>query len=321
MELYLVILRPLAVVLLCIVGGAALRRFRYLTPEADVSLFNLVVVVFWPCLIVDKVLGSPAVRDPGNLLWAATFGFAAVAGGIGLARGLARWTPIKDSRGRRTFAVTTGIFNYGFIPLPLILMLFDDEAVTTLFIHNLGVELALWTVGVTLLSGALTWRGLRRAMNPPFFAVTFSILLTLPGWEVYVPGVLRDAAHFLGLCCVPIALLLTGATMFDEHETSPTALLGREGVATSAWACGLRLALIPILMVVTAGILPLSEPLLKVVAVTASMGSGLFPLVLARHYGGDPNVAFRVIFATAALSFLTCPLAMRLAFWWLGIVP
>lgn len=321
MDIYLTILRPLTVVLLCIVGGALFRRFRCLTPEADASLFNLVVRLFWPCLVIDKVLGSEAVRDPGNLLWAPLLGFAAVAGGIALARAFARLTPVRDDRGRRTFAVTTGMYNYGFIPLPLIIMLFDDEVVTTLFVMNLGVEVALWTVGVTLLSGSLGWKGLRRALNPPFFAVVISIVLTLLGWDRAVPAVFMDAATFLGLCCVPISLLLTGATMYDEYEAASEDLFKGTGWRTSAWACGLRLGLIPVLMLLTARLLPLSDPLLKVMAVAAAMGSGLFPLVLSRHYDGDPAVAFRVIFATASISFLTCPLWIRFGFWWLGVGP
>jgi predicted permease len=321
MDVYRTILPALAVVLLCIVAGALLRRRRWLTPEADVSLFNLVVKLFWPCLVVDKVLGSDAVRASSSLAWAPVFGFGTVALGIALARAFARWTPAGDERGRRTFAVTTGIYNYGFIPLPLIMMLFDDQVVTTLFVHNLGVELALWTVGVALLSGGLGWRGLRRALNPPFFAVVLSVAFTLAGWDRAVPSILLETAGVLGQCCVPIALLLTGATMYDEYEAAPAGWRNRHGFATSAWACALRLGLIPLLMLAAARMLPLSENLLKVVAVQAAMGSGLFPLVLARHYGGDPAMAFRVIFATAGLSFLTCPLWVHFGFWWLGVGP
>jgi predicted permease len=271
--------------------------------------------------VVDKVLGSPAVSDPGNLLWGPLFGFASVALGIGIAWAVAGWTPARDPRSRRTFAVTTGIYNYGYIPLPLLLAMFNDEVVTMLFVHNLGVEIALWTLGVALLSGRLGWRGLRRTLNPPFLAVVLSILLTLLGWDVAVPGVLRATARFLGSCCIPVALLLTGASMFDAYEAAPHRRWGLTGAKVSATACALRLGLIPLLMLLGARLLPLPVPLLKVVAVTSAMGSGLFPLVLARHYGGDPDTAFRVIFATAALSFVTCALWIRFGFWWLGVGP
>ena len=303
-------------VLLCIVAGAFFRRSRCLTPEADASLFNLVVRLFWPCLVVDKVLGNEAVRAPGNLLWSTIFGFATVAAGIALARGLA---PGTDGRTGRTFAVTTGIYNYGFIPLPLIMVLFDDRVVATLFVHNLGVELALWTVGVALLSGGLGLRGLARAVNPPSVAVVGASVFTLTGWDRAVPGVALDAAAFLGASCVPMALLLTGATMYDEYEAGPRGRPGRADWAIGLRACVLRLALIPLLMLTAARLLPLPDALLRVVAVTASMGSGLFPLVLSRHYGGDPAVAFRVIFATTVASFLTCPFWIRFGFWWLGL--
>jgi predicted permease len=38
------------------------------------------------------------------------------------------------------------------------------------------------------------------------------------------------------------------------------------------------------------------------------MGSAIFPMVLAKHYGGDPKTAFDTILSNSLLSVLTLPI-------------
>ena len=42
------------------------------------------------------------------------------------------------------------------------------------------------------------------------------------------------------------------------------------------------------------------------------MPAAVFPIVLARHYAGDPATAVRVVIGTSLLGFLTMPLWLRL---------
>ena len=54
----------------------------------------------------------------------------------------------------RSFAFTAGLYNYGYLPIPLVQEFHDKSTLGVLFTHNLGVEIALWTVGVWILSGS-----------------------------------------------------------------------------------------------------------------------------------------------------------------------
>ena len=89
-------------------------------------------------------------------------GFGLIVLGALLAYLIAPLVGLKLGGGRRTFAVSAGLQNYGFIAIPLVAYLYpdNDDVMAVLFTHNLGVELAMWTVLLMLLSGVLSpsWR-------------------------------------------------------------------------------------------------------------------------------------------------------------------
>jgi predicted permease len=54
-----------------------------------------------------------------------------------------------------------------------------------------------------------------------------------------------------------------------------------------------------------------------VLVVQAAMPAAVFPIVLARHYGGQPLVAVQVVLATTALGLLVIPLWLSLGLAWI----
>src|SRR4051812_28089550 len=55
--------------------GLFIRKLNWLTEEADNSLMRVCVNVLMPCLILDKCLGNPALKQPGNLILAPAIGY------------------------------------------------------------------------------------------------------------------------------------------------------------------------------------------------------------------------------------------------------
>ena len=55
-------------VYLTMVIGVLARRLGILPKEADLGIMNLCVKVLTPCLIMDRIIGNPALRDGGQVL-------------------------------------------------------------------------------------------------------------------------------------------------------------------------------------------------------------------------------------------------------------
>ena len=293
---------------LLVACGAWLRRAEWLTHEADESLLRVVVNVLTPCLILDNVMSNEALRRPGNVVLAPLMGFAGVAVGLWVAGWVARWAGAGTEAERRTFVATTGFQNYGYAPLPLITVLFPRETTGVLFLHNLGVDVALWTLGLVAF-GHAGWRAWRKLLNPPLMAVLGGVVLNWAGFRF--PGFVGSAVHMLGVSCFPLGLVLIGATL---SEVTPR-LREPGGARLMLASCVARCGVAPAVMLLLARWMPASVELKRVLVVEAAMPAAVFPIVMARHYGGDVPTSVRVVVATSALGFLTIPLWVRLGLW------
>ncbi len=295
-----------------IAAGAAARRARWLKPEADESLLKLVVNLLYPCLIFDNVLGNAALRTPGNLLAAPLLGFVTMAAGIPLAYLVARRAGFAAGSGLRTFAFSVGIYNYGYMAIPLVERLFGRDTLGVLFVFNVGCEAAIWTVGILMLSGVSLREGWRRVLNPPVYALALALVLNLSGGDAWLPGLLRQAIKMAGASAVPLGLLVIGATLV-EYFAAPRTLAHPK---TTSLSCALRLGLIPLGMLGLAAALPIPPELKGVLVVQAAMPAGILPIVIAKHYGGQPLVAVQVVLGTTAIGLFTVPLWLRLGMSW-----
>ncbi|MCU0792890.1 MAG: AEC family transporter [Opitutaceae bacterium] len=297
-----------------IAAGAAARRANWLKPEADESLLKLVVNLLYPCLIFDHVLGNAALRSPGNLLYGPLLGFASMAFGIGLAYAVARRAGFEKGSGLRTFAFSVGIFNYGYMAIPLVEELFGRDTLGVLFVFNVGCEAAIWTVGILMLAGVSIRDGWRRVLNPPVYALALAVALNLTGGAEWLPQSLRTSIRLLGQCAVPLGLLVIGATLV-EYLAAPRGLVDKK---VTPLACALRLGLIPLAMLAAAVWAPIPRELREVLVVQAAMPAGILPIVIAKHHGGRPLTAVQVVLGTTAVGLFVVPLWLKLGLRWIG---
>ncbi len=299
-------------VYLIIAIGPVLRRTGALRPDMDRGLMAMAVHLFFPCLIFDKVLGADILRDAGVVFSSAGIGFGMMVLGFSLAYGVAGLLGFEVGGGRRTFAASCGVQNYGFLAIPLTMYVFPEShsALAVLFTHNLGIELALWTVGIMLISGNWipSWKSF---LKGPVIAVVLGVAMVQTGADALVPEVLRRMFAMLGVCAVPVSLLLVGTTMYD---------LARDvkfGWKVSLGGSLMRLAVLPAIILCLAKFLPLVTELKQVLVIQAAMPAGAFPIVISRHYGGRADVAIQVTVVTTLLSLLTMPVIVYWGMRWI----
>ncbi len=318
MHEYLQVLGGVIPLFLIMGVGAVVRRMGVLNEQADQSILNLCVHLLLPCLILDHLVASEALRQPDNLLLGPLVGFVATAGSLVFAEIVTRVLRFERNPAR-TFTYVAGIFNYGYIPVPLVATLYGPNALAVLFLFNLGTEVAFWTVGFARFMGHSPLSDWRRVLTSPVRAIILGVAINLLtaqlglrlddatlaasawGWPVKV---ILDVVHLIGLCSIPIALIVIGATMADfwnEFHTSA-------GAGVMAVAIVVRNFICPLGMVLLALALPVSKELKETLIVQAAMPAGVFTLLLTRHNGGSVPVALQVIFGTSAAAIITLPL-------------
>ena len=313
MEQSLLVLSALIPVLALVGIGAFLRTRKILQPEMEQGLMKLVVNVLLPALTLEKIVGNEALAKFSDVAIVSGFGLVMTSVSFFLAYWFAGLMRMEKGTGKRTFGVTAGIQNYGYMGMPLLIALFNsDAAMGVLFTHNVGVEVALWTIGVALMSGnsSLDWKML---MKPPILAVILGLLINAVGLDGLIEGAPRATLSMLGSCAIPLALLVIGAGLFE--------LLNKQKFdwKIAIGAVFTRLAFLPAVMLTVAYFLPLSTELKQVIVVQAAMPAAMFPIVLAKHYNGKPELAVQVVVSTTVACFVTVPVVIVIGMQLLGI--
>lgn len=315
MSEFLIVLWAVLPVFAIMAAGATVRRLNWLTEEADHSLLRLTINLLVPCFIVDKALGNPALHHLGNVTIAPVVGFSTITLGIVVGLWARRIARAQDARAGRTFAFSVGIYNWGYIPLPLAMSLFDPGTVGVLIVHNLGTELAFWSIGTVMLGGLAAGTVGKKLLNPPLVAIVGTLILNAFGGRDLMPGFLLATAKLLGDCAIPMGLTLIGATIADHlhefHSASGWRVMGT--------ACVVRLGVLPLTFLLLARYLPCSVELKKVIVLQAAMPSAVFNILMAKHYGGDPPTALRVVLSTTAVGLITIPLWIRFGMKFVGL--
>lgn len=313
MNEFLTVLTAVLPVFCIAVAGVLMRKVNWLTEEADQSLLKLTINVLSPALIFDSILKNDALKQASNVILPPVVGFGVVVIGIGAGLFMGRFLQFPDQKVFRTFAICIGIFNYGYIPVPLVTSLFGRETLGVLFVQNVGVEIAFWTVGVAALGGT-AGKGWKQFFSPPLIAIFLALPLNFFNAHDHLPQFVLITARMLGQCAVPIGIILVGAMTADHlHEFHSSG-----GWKTNVMSCLLRLGIVPVFFVLLAKFLPCSRELKEVIIVQGAMPTATFVVILAKHYGGDPSTAVRALITTSAVSLITIPIWIRLGMKFIG---
>lgn len=303
-------------------AGVTLRKLKVLKPEVDDSLMRLVIHFLYPCLILDKVLGNELVRSPAVVGYGIGIGFGVIMLGYLVAWLVGLILGMKKGSGSRSFTLSGGLQNYGYTAIPVLMVLsmvqgMGDRVLGVLFIHSLGVEIAIWIVGIMLLTGK-PFTSPKVLLNGPIIAVFLGLLGVYSGaWKFFDADdgsllgiILRTSMTWLGGCTFPMALILIGATIGD--------LFGKEKIdwKVAGGAVCVRNILMAFLILCLAKFLPIIEELKLVLVVQASMPAAVTPILLTRIYGGQPYVAVQVVMATSLVALLTMPFIVAWGMAW-----
>ena len=296
--------------------GYWLRCKGALAPKDDGVIMQLAMDVGYPCLIFYNIMkymvveADPAIVGIGFSLQAIACGFMEMFLGVLVAWLVARALRLRIGTGLRTFTLTAGVQNYAFFVIPIIQMLFNapgDPSMGVLFIHNMGCELFVWSIGVVLMCGGARNLRLTTLLRGPLLAVCVSLAIVWSGFGEYVAlPPLMKAAEMIGAVATPICLILFGCSMFDLTRvfTWQPRLLTAGVIA--------RMLITPACILLLAWALPIDPLIKRIVVIESAIPSAVIPVILAKRFGGRPEIGTQVLLATTLCSFLTLPLWLAL---------
>ncbi len=227
---------------------------------------------------------------------------AAVARGIGMERSH-----------RSVFITACACSNTINIGLPINLILFGSEALTSVLVYYMGNTVMFWTVGNYLLAAdapggakprVFSWSTLRRIFSPQIIA--FLAGLFLLSLNVRIPPLLGIAASQVGGMTTPLSILCIGIAIY---------LAGIRNIRLTRDIALISLGRFVLSPLIVAGLLyffPVPDIMRKVFILQSSLPPMTNIALLAIQYRSDAKFASIAISFYTLAALLTVPIFMLL---------
>jgi len=281
---------------LMMAAGFALAKRGLLTQAAIPQMTNLLLTVVLPCMLVD----SMQIERTPALLGSMGYTSLLVAGlyvlycllSIPLFR---RQNPATDKALR--FGTLYG--NVGFMGLPLIQLVLDEQAMVYGVINLMVFNAFNWSQGVVLMGGRRQVSLKQAVLNPGILGTVVALVLFLCG--ITLPAMVGSAVSFLGSMNTPLAMVIIGAQMANADWRavfrSPAILL----------ACGLKLVAMPLLTALILYPLHPEPDLYCTLVLLAGVPTASITAMFAQRYGQDVSTSAQLVTVSTLLSILTLP--------------
>lgn len=286
-----------------VVGGAA-NRFGVTRGKPEKIMLKLLINLFIPLMVVDYVVGNSALENMAKVISAPLVGFYGIVVGCAIAWYTARLFGAESKKTFAAFAFTVGFYNYGFLSIPITDHLLGKQTVGLLLVHNIGIDLAFWSVGIGMISGFSGTNILNVFKTPPLIAILASLIFNFVFGGDVMPEIVHTIIHPFAMAAVPLGLFISGTALAE----SSAALIRKNSIKMSLGSVLLRMVIIPLIMVYSVKYLPVSHELKMITAVQAAMPAGMMSISMIKYFGGDVDTAAQAILSTTIVSLVTIPL-------------
>lgn len=297
-----------------IATGFAARKFGWMEAAADKSFMKVAIDITLPCFILANMLSNKKLESVEFSAAAILTGMAGMLACMAVSYIASAAIGLKVGTGKRTFIVTTATHNYGFFVISMLAVMYagsSDPILGVAFTHNVGCDLVFWTIGFFLISSGQNFSA-KTFLRGPIVAVFAALVLVWCGLGDFVLKYAQNTLRVIGGCAIPLNLFMFGNLLCD--------FWGREKFNPKIIATAMitRLAVLPLMFVAAAALLPIDPTLKKLLVFQAVAPCGITSAVLAKHFGGYPQMSVQISVATSVAAVLTLPIWLNVGFRLIG---
>lgn len=310
MNYFLLGLEKMGVLAAFVVVGIVVKKVGWLSDKGEEDLNRLILDLFWPALIFSSIVEKLTASDIVDNLVLPLLAAVLCLTGYGLGRIAVKVFGFKDDT-EKIFLHQATFNNFAFMVLPFAVTFFPEKGAGLLFIHNLGIIILIWTLGVAIFTGRLSLKETVSNLLTPGLIVTFiSMGIALVGGRRFIPPFVFQVADALGSPTVAVSMLLVGARVYQlgRHSFKFNKFTISQGV--------LRLILVPGLLFLFTMLLKslfgLSREILVLFMLVNIMPVAINSLNFAIRYKSSPNLAVQGIIFTHLFAILTIPVFLFL---------
>lgn len=295
MERFLVIFNAQLTLLAYMFTGILLIKLKIFSKNAGSDMMKLIQNVSLPCMIVYSMSKGITLQE---ILNASRIIVVSIV--IMIFSCLAGWIAFRKIENRGVQAVLRyGVLasNCGSIGLSLLDSVLGAQGVICANLYATPSRIASWTAGISFFLNIPLKQKIKKILaNPSLLAIILGFAFQL--WEPPFPIGVWEGMKHLGNCTTPLAMMTVGIVL----GTTPVKGLIDKNILV---ATILRLLLIPISVLVVMKLAGFEKYMVESAVLLSGSPSAIVTVVVADQYGGDTQIASKLIFVTSVLSIFT----------------
>ncbi|MGI5885012.1 MAG: AEC family transporter [Candidatus Spyradocola sp.] len=287
----------LQLILFLVMGaGLVLTKLGVITANGRKCLTDLLINLILPCNIICSFL-----IEMNREILLATLWVLLIACGIQVAcyllgKVLFQFVP---ERQKKVLQYATLCSNAGFMGNPIIEGIYGAQGLLYGSIYLIPLRFFMWSAGLSCFTKSTFRETVKKlATHPCIIAVFIGFVLMFTQWQM--PAFLERTLSYFSGCTLPVSILIVGSILAGVRVRSIF-------TGMTAYYCGVRLLLIPLLTLAACRLLGMDALVTGVCVVLSGMPAGSTTAILAEKYDGDAEYASKCIFLSTLLSLVTIP--------------
>ena len=305
-DMELVFGKILSIFLIIGVGFVA-NKVDVMPMAANKYLVGILIRVTCPCMIVASITSNDLQDDTLSLSLLTLAGgavFFAVSALLGWVLS-SKIIKVEPSSNVGVYTYAFGSINSGFIGFPITLAIFGSGILYLMVIHNVVLNLYIYTFGILLVNlgasgGRLDFRGfLNSFKNINAIAAIVSIFMLFAGLKL--PTVIFDCVDMIGDATTPLSMLIVGMQLGDCDFRE--VLKNRKLLGISL----LKMLLLPVLTFLLVNWLPLDVSVKVCLIFAASFPVAVAVVPVTSEQNRDSLIAAEMVAITTLFSLAVIP--------------
>lgn len=308
-------------VFLMMVPGYILSKKNILTESFLKQLTKLIVTFIYPCLAFSSVLKNfslDLLLDNWQLPVASSL---ITIIGYFSGRFFLFFHTIAKKEERSSFLYCNSFNNYIFLPLAIVVQIFEPKYAAAVIISSIGTEFLVWTLGVYIMQPhAKVWskESLKHLLSPPLLALYTAIgvliifhfvgsSLNVLFLDFPITKYVFNSIDTMGAATIPLTLTLAGARIAQTN-------IQLLSISNIWYSTALRLIVTPLIAMTALKYIFPENDFLQVLFVIAMTPVAFNSLVLGELFNADMKTISGTILLSYMLSLITIPIWILIMF-------
>lgn len=296
----IVIVQPILMISLLILIGFFVSKTYVFNEETRKLFITLIINTGMPAIILSSIFKVEIDQTMfRNILLILIISI--VINVIGITIGLV-CAKLFHNYNQIESALLAGLGNTGFIGIPLCAVLFGPEGALYAAIFDAGVDITIWTLGVTLLNTKekFSYKSLKEMINIPFVTIIVGLFLAYHGYKP--PFAIGETIDYLAAFVIPLAMFYIGGLISTMEKTEI------KRTKKIIWLpLTIKLFILPFVAIIVINIFSMQGILASLILIQSMMPSITLASILFSKYQRDDGYGAIVTMTSTVLSLPLIP--------------